>query len=100
MATILSHAFLLTQLRFQLLKALQSALEVFNDIIGQHVGRRQAVQIGEGFILDPEDIEAGLVPREDVGNVEFAPAAVRVLLAPCFGALVAILRMIAGNEIL
>ena len=74
----------LFQLRFQLLKALQRALEVFDDFIGQHVGRGQAVQIGKGFILDPEDIEAGLVPCEDIGNIKFAPAAIRVIFAPRF----------------
>ena len=90
----------LFQLRLQLLKALQRALEVFDDFVSQHVGRGQAVQIGKGFILDPEDIEAGLVPRKDVGNIEFAPAAIWVIFAPRFGAFVPILRMITGDEIL
>lgn len=80
-------------------KALQCALEVFDDIIGQHVRRGQAVQIGKGFVLDPEDIETGLVPRKDVGNVEFAPAAIRIIFAPRFGAFIPILRMIAGDEV-
>ena len=75
-------------------------MQVFDDIIGKHVGRRQAIQIGKGLVLDPEDVQAGLVPRKNIGNVEFAPATIRVILAPCFVALVAILRMIASDEIL
>ena len=90
---------MLLQLRLQLLKALQCALEVFDDIVSQHVGRGQVVQIGKGLVLDPEDIEAGLVPREDVGNIEFAPAAIRVIFAPRFGAFAPILRMITGDEV-
>lgn len=86
-------------MRLQFLEALQCALEIFDDIIGQHVGRGQAVQIGKGLVLDPEDIEAGFVPCKDVRDIEFAPAAIRVILAPRFGALVAILRVIAGDEI-
>lgn len=89
----------LLQLRLQLLKALQCALEVFDDVVSQHVGRGQVVQIGKGLVLDPEDIEAGLVPRKDVGNIEFAPAAIRVIFAPRFGAFVPILRMITGDEV-
>ena len=89
----------LFQLRLQLLKALQCALEVFDDVVSQHVGRGQAVQIGKGLVLDPENIEAGLVPRKDVGNIKFAPAAIRVILAPCLGALITILRVIAGDEV-
>ena len=89
----------LLQLRLQFLKALQCALQIFDDIIGQYIRRGKAVQIGKGLVLDPEDIETGLVPRKNIGNVEFAPAAIRVLLAPCLGALVPILRVIAGDEI-
>ena len=33
-----SYGSILLQLRLQLLKALQCALEVFDDIVGQHVG--------------------------------------------------------------
>ena len=87
------------QLCLELLKAFECALEIFDDIVCQHIRRGQVVQIGKGLVLDPEDIEAGLVPRKDVGNIEFAPAAIRVIFAPRFGAFVPILRMITGDEV-
>ena len=91
---------LILQLGLQLLKALQRTLQVFDDIIGQHIGCRQIVQIGKRLVLDPENVEAGLVPCQNVRNVEFAPAAIWIILAPRFGALIAVFRMITGNEIL
>ena len=59
-------------------EALQSTLEVFDDIRGENVGGGEVVQIGERLVLDPEEIEAGLVPGQDVLlHIEAAPTAVR-----------------------
>ena len=93
-------AFLSPQLRLKLPKAIQRALEIFDYLISEHIGRRQIIEIGKGFILYPKDIEAGFIARQDLGNIEFTPAAVGILLAPSFGALKAILRIVAGDEIL
>ena len=71
---------LLFQRSLELGEALQCALEIFDDIRGEDVGGGEVIQIGEGLVLDPEQIEAGLVPGENVLlHVEAAPAAVRVL---------------------
>ena len=44
----------------------------------------EAVQVGQGFVLDPEDVEAGLVTLEDLVHGEFAPAAVGIGFGPGF----------------
>lgn len=75
------------QLRLQLPKAIQRALEIFDYLISEHIGRRQVVKVGKGFILDPKDIEAGLIPRQYFGNIELTPAPVGIFIAPYFGAL-------------
>lgn len=51
----------LPQLSFQFLEALQCALEVFDDVVGEFGGRREVVEVSEGLVLDPEDIKACLV---------------------------------------
>ena len=91
---------LFLQLFAQFPKAFQCALQILDNIIRQLIGRRQIVQIGERFVLDPEDVKACLVPRKNLRDFKLAPAAVRVFFAPRFGALIAVFRVVAGDEIL
>ena len=51
----------LLQLLLQLLETLQRALEVFDDVIGERFGGGEIVEVGKGFVLDPEDVETRLV---------------------------------------
>ena len=38
-------------------------MQILDDLLGQLIGTREIVQIGQGFVLDPEDIQAGLMAR-------------------------------------
>ena len=42
------------------MEAIQYGLQFFDDIRSQHIGVRKAVQVGEGLVLDPEDVQTGL----------------------------------------
>lgn len=68
----------------QFLKAIHRRLQILNDIRSEDIGIGEAVQVGQGFVLDPEDVEAGLVALEDLVHGEFAPAAIVVFLGPGF----------------
>ena len=76
---LVSNAFLFPQLCLQLLKALQCALQIFDDIRRQHNRLGQAVQIGEGLVLDSEKVKACFVALEDILHIIATEAAVRVL---------------------
>lgn len=75
-----SHLINLFQLSLELAEAFQGALQVLNDVNSQLVGRRKVVQIGQGLILYPEDIQARLVSFENFVSTEPAPASVRIFL--------------------
>ena len=75
-------------------------MEVFDDVGGEGVGIREVIEVGEGLVLDPEIVKAGLVALEEELHGEAAPAAVRVVLGPGLLALIAVLRVIAAHEIL
>ena len=87
------------QLPLQLHKALQSALQVLNDLLGQLIGTGEIVQIGQGLVLDPENIQAGLIPLQDIFDLETAEATLRVLLRPGLVTVMTIGGVVAGNEV-
>ena len=64
-----------------------------NDLLLQHIRRRQVIQIVQAVILEPKDIETGLITRHQFFIV-IEPEAFSS------AALVAILRVVAGDEVL
>ena len=40
---------------------LQRRLKVIDDLLRDHLGRGQVVAVGQALVLEPEDVEAGLV---------------------------------------
>ena len=91
--------FLLPQRFHQFLKAIHRGLQVFYDIRSQHIWIGEAVEVCQGFVLDPEEVEAGFVPLEDLVGGEFAPAAVGVGFGPGFVAVVAVFGVVAADEV-
>ena len=71
----------------QFIEAIHCRLQIFNDISCQDIGIGQAFKICQGLVLDPEDIQAGLIPLQNFFNAELAPATIGILLRPSFGAL-------------
>ena len=83
-----------------LAEALQACFEVFDDLFGEVVGLRQVVQVRQALVLEPENIEAGLVAHPDLLITVTAPASFGcVLLVPGRLALVPVLRVVAADEI-
>ena len=82
------------QLPFQFLKALQGALEIFDDVVGKRFGIGEIVEVGEGFVLDPEDVETRLVTLQYLIDAKSTPTTVGILFRPCFHALIAVRRII------
>ena len=39
---------------------------MLDDFLLQHVGRRQVVEVVQAVVLEPEDVEAGLVARYQI----------------------------------
>jgi hypothetical protein len=66
---------------------------VLDDLLLQHIRRRQIVEVVQAVVFQPEDIETGLVTGHQVFVAEQLEA---------FGgdALVAVFRVVAGDEIL
>lgn len=87
--------------RRDLPEAVQPGFKIFNDLQRQDIRLGQVVQIGEALVLQPEDIQTGLVTRDDLLIAVFAPAAFRVVgFVPAFAPLVAVLRIVVGDELL
>lgn len=61
-------------------KTTQPRLQVLNDLLRQLIRLRQIVQIREALVLEPEDIQAGLVARGQFLVCVLTPAALRTLL--------------------
>ena len=77
-------------------EARQAGFEVVDDLCGQFLGFGEVVEVGEALVLEPEDVEAGLVASGDLFVGVAAPAAVRCSgLVPGCGAFVAVLRVVA-----
>ena len=91
---------LLFQRGHQLVETIQCGLQIFDDIRSQFVGIGQAVQIGQGLVLDPEDVQTGLVPFQDILRAEPPPATIGVGFRPGFRPFVAVFRVIAADEVI
>ena len=82
----------------QLTEPIHGRLEIFQDVLRQFLRGGEIVQIGQSLVLDPEDIQAGFIPIEDLLGGEAPPAAVQVVLAPGLVALIAVFRVVRlGN---
>ena len=90
----------LTQLCLQCLEPLQRTLQVFNDILRQHIWLRKVVEIRKALIFHPENIQTLLVPLPDLINSEPSPSAIGILFRPGFLSLVPVLRIEAGDKII
>ena len=68
--------------------------------LGEVGGFGQVIQIGQVFVLEPEDVEADLVARPEFLITVAAPTAFRcVLLVPRCLTLVPVLRVVTAGEI-
>ena len=83
----------------QLAESIHGRLEVFQDVLRQFLRGRQIVQISQSLVLDPEDIQAGFIPIEDLLGGKPPPAAIRIVLAPGLVALIAVFRVVALDEV-
>ena len=64
-------------------KLVKPSLQVLDDLFGEFVRFRQVVQIDQALVLEPEDVEAGLVagsqflvavaPPAALGRIPFVP---------------------------
>lgn len=81
-------------------KALQSGFQILDDVLRNIVRLRKVIQITQGFIPQPEDVQAGLIPLKDVVEGITPPPTIRVVLAPGFFPLVAFARFVALDEFL
>jgi hypothetical protein len=73
-AALLHRSSALLLHRFEHLpKTSQPRLQVLNDLLRWSLGFRQVVQVGEAPILQPEDIQARLVPYHKFLIAEAAP---------------------------
>ena len=59
-------------------EAVQAGFQILDDLGRQIVRLRQIVQIGQALVLEPENIQAGLVAGQNLLDVEFSPAPFRV----------------------
>ena len=89
----------LPQHRQHLPKAVKPGLQVLDDLLGELVRLRQVVQIDQALVLEPEDVEAGLVPGRQLLVAVAPPAALgRFPLIPRGLAPVAVARVVALDE--
>ena len=65
---------------------------MLDDFLLQHIRRRQVVEVVQAVVLEPEDVQAGLVARHQVGMAEVPEAL-------AFLALVAVGRAVAVYEV-
>ena len=90
---------LFTQLGLQFLKTLQGTLQVLNDIRSQFIRGRQAIEVCEGLVLNPEQVKACLVTLQNIFYRVSAETAVRIFFRPCLCAVMTVLRVIALDEV-
>ncbi len=77
----------------------QCRLQVLDDRGGEDVGLREVSGLFQRFVADPEDVEVGLVTGHRLVVGEGLPASVGVVLGPCLGSLIAVLGVVAGDEV-
>ena len=69
------------QVGFQRFQRVERGLQVFDDLGGDRLGRSQVVAVRQAVVLEPEQVEAGLVTGQQFAGVMAAPAALRVRFA-------------------
>jgi very-short-patch-repair endonuclease len=77
----------------------QRRLQIVGDLLGQARRDRAGRRCLPGSCREPEDVQVRLVPLDDLVVVEAPPAAFGGLLAPGGFAAVAVLRVVAGHEL-
>lgn len=77
---------------------LQRRLKLFDNLSGDDARLGKVFGGFEAFVFEPKDIEARLIAADQFVIVVGAPAAVGILLGPGRLALVAVLRVVAGDE--
>ena len=60
-------------------EVVQAGFDIFDDVFVQIFRIGKVVQVGETFVFEPEDVQAGFVAGDDVGVGIFAPAAFGIL---------------------
>lgn len=82
-------------------EAAQSRLKVINNLRRQFIRFREIVQISQALVLQPEDVQAGFIPADDLVIAESAPAPLGIiLLVPDICSFMAVQRVIAGDKFL
>ena len=80
-------------------KLLKCRLEIIGDVLCQHVGFREVVAVFQRLITQPEQVEAGLIPRRQLLVVVASPPALCSRLGPRGLAFVPIHRVEAGDKL-
>ena len=73
-------------------------MQIFDNVRSQYIRLGQAVEVGKGLVLDPEYVQARLIPLQDLLDIESAEPAIRVILRPSLCPLVAVFRVIALDK--
>lgn len=72
---------LFSQVCRNLAKLLQRRLQVIDDFLGDDLRRGKVIAVGERLVLEPENVEARLVARDEFVVAVSAPAALHANLA-------------------
>ena len=78
----------------------EGGLEVFDDVGGDDLGSGKIGAVFEGFVFQPENIQVDLVAFDQVFVFVGSPAAFLVLLRPGGLSFVAVLWIVAGDEVI
>ncbi len=86
--------------KVNLFKALDSRLQTLDNVARQNIRVGKIVQVGQAFILEPGDIQTGLVPRQDIFVGKSPPSSFRIGFRMIgFLAFADIFRTIARNKV-
>ena len=89
------------QCRHNLSKTGKSGLQVFNDFGCQLLRLRQIIKVGQTFVFEPKNIQAGFIPSEYLVIRECTPPPLRVRFrVPGFPPSPTVLWVIALDKIL
>ena len=78
----------------------ESGFQIFDDFLGENIRIGEVVGLFEALVSEPEDIEASFVAVDEFIIVVCAPAPVGILFRPCGLALIAVLGVVALNELI
>ena len=82
------------------LEAAQRRAKILNYLISKHCRLRKILQIGHRSVLQPEHVEARLVAQKKLLARIGAPSTIRGFLAPSLFPDMAVLGLVARNEVL